>query len=338
MMKLRIIEEGLDDRLIDYLKKNKKVVHASELPKDVISSIIEPGSVIIVPCSIKGRLIAVLFVGRKLSEDPYREEEVDVFSVLAPQLATVIERIQPYEKVKEDYIVVQQAAERAQQMATLGELALQAGHEIKNPIAAIDIHTELLSAHVGDKEYLEKYIDLVKRNSKKIADIVDKMKQFGTARTEEMQETDLNGLIRDRALFLMEGHIKKKEIKVELDLRDIPKIQADASSLEKAFVNIMLNAVEAMDNGGMLCIKTALAGKNVEVRISDTGHGISKENLKKIFLPMFTTRHEGTGLGLSITYKTIVADHGGNIEVKSEEGKGSEFIVSIPVYQVPHAV
>ena len=337
MMKLNILGEEQDDELIRYFKQYKKVVRLSEIPKDISSSIIPDGTEIVAPCSIKGRLIAILFVGHKLSEDPYREEEVDVFSVMAPQLATVIERIQPYEKVKEDFVVVQQAAERAQQMATLGEIALQAGHEIKNPVAAINIHTELLASHIGEKEYVDKYIDLVKRNSKKIEDIVDKMKQFGTAKTEEKKETDLNSLIKDRALFLMEGHIKKNDIKVELDLKDIPKIQADEASLEKAFVNIMLNAVEAMDAGGVMSIKTASIGNNVEVRISDTGHGISKENMGKIFLPMFTTRHEGTGLGLSITYRTIVTDHGGNIDVKSEEGRGSEFIVSIPVYQVPSA-
>lgn len=330
--------QQIEHSLVEFLSRSKKIFHLSELPKDIAGSVNKAKIELLVPCFAKGKLAAILFVGRKLSEDPYREEEIDVFKVLAPQIATVIERVKPYEKVKEDYAAAQiladsaqKAAERAQNMAILGQIALQAGHEIKNPVAAINIHTELLTKHVGDAEHIGKYIELVKRNSKKIEDIVDKMKQFGTTKTEEKKPVDIAEIMNDRVLFLLEGYIKKKEIKVENNIGSHPKIMGDESSLEKAFVNIILNSIEAMDAGGMLSVSSHTEDKKIVIKIKDTGCGISKDDLDKIFLPMFTTKHEGTGLGLSIAYKTIVTDHGGSIDVKCEEGKGTEFTVTLPV-------
>lgn len=330
--------QQIEHSLVEFLGRSKKIFHFSELPKDIAGSVNKAKIELLVPCFAKGKLAAILFVGKKLSEDPYREEEIDVFKVLAPQIATVIERVKPYEKVKEDYAAAQiladsaqKAAERAQNMAILGQIALQAGHEIKNPVAAINIHTELLTKHVGDAEHIGKYIELVKRNSKKIEDIVDKMKQFGTTKTEEKKPVDIAEIMNDRVLFLLEGYIKKKEIKVENNIGSHPKIMGDESSLEKAFVNIILNSIEAMDAGGMLSVSSHTEDKKIVIKIKDTGCGISKDDLDKIFLPMFTTKHEGTGLGLSIAYKTIVTDHGGSIDVKCEEGKGTEFTVTLPV-------
>ena len=321
----------LPEDAANYFVKNRKITFIQDMPKEYKDKAEFKGIEFVVPCYSRNELKLVLFVGKKLSEDPYREEEIDVFKILAPQLATVIERIQPYEKVKADYKTVQEIAERAQHMAMLGQIALQAGHEIKNPIAAINLHTELLRKHQGDREHLEKYIELVQRNSRKIEDIVDKMKEFGIKSGEKMGPVDLAELLEKKVLFLLAGYLNKKEIKVVKDLLPLPKILGAAASLEKAFVNIVLNAIEAMDNGGTLSISTASEGNALRVIITDTGCGIPKENLGKIYLPMFTTRHEGTGLGLSITYKTIVEQHRGAIDIKSEMGKGTEVTVRLPV-------
>lgn len=213
----------------------------------------------------------------------------------------------------------------------LGEIALQAGHEIKNPIAAVQLHTELLRKHFGGSEYLDRYIDLVMRNSKKIEEIVDKMKAFGLQDKETKEQLDINDMLENRVLFLLDGYSKKKEIRVEKSFGNIPPFYGNASSIEKAMVNIALNAIEAMDNRGSLFVATSQKNNYIEITMADTGHGIPKENLNKIFFPLFTTRHEGTGLGLSIAYKTIVNQHGGLIDVQSEVGKGTVFTIKLPI-------
>jgi len=331
---------SLPEELIEYFCRHKNgIVLVSDAINKVPSLRDVPGVKDVeyfVICRSQDNLIAVLVVGKKLSEDPFRDEEIETFKILAPQIAAVIERISPYEKVKADYKTAQEIAERAQHMAMLGQIALQAGHEIKNPIAAINLHTELLRKHLGDREHLEKYIELVQRNSKKIEDIVDKMKELGIKSDEKMEPLDLMELLEKKVLFLLAGYLNKKEIKVVKDLLPLPRILGAASSLEKAFVNIVLNAIEAMGTGGTLTLRAAVDGSNVRVIISDTGCGIPPENLNKIYLPMFTTRHEGTGLGLSITYKTIVEQHKGSIDVKSPStphgvNKGTEVIVCLPV-------
>ena len=333
---------SLPNELVDYLQSNiSEIAFVADLGNkaSLLRGVANIKDIeFFVGCFSQDKLVAIVIVGKKLSEDPFRDEEVETFKILSPQIAAVIERISPYEKARADYVVAQKeaedaklTAERAQQMALLGRLYLQAGHEIKNPIAMLMMHSELLKGHVGDAEHIQKYIELVERQVARVEDIVDKMKEFGSEKKPEKTPVNINDIIDRQALFLLEGLIKKKMIKVEKDFRALPLIPGNPSALEAAFVNIILNALEAMGDKGTLTIKTADLRDRVEIRISDTGCGIPQDDLKNIFMPMFTTKHDGTGLGLTITYKTIVSNHGGEVMPKSEIGKGTEFVITLPI-------
>ena len=338
--------------LIEFLGRSKKIFHVSELPKDAAGSIDKTKTELLVPCFVKGKLAAILIVGKKLSEDPYREEEIDVFKVLAPQIATVIERVKPYEKVKEEALTQQakaksaeeiagkamEVAEKMAQQASYATLTRGIAHEIRNPMAIMLSRAEITEKHLDDKEAVAQFADMIKRNILRLINITETMLKYGGAVSNERAKLSVAALLQD-ILLLAEGEFKKREITVTTDISNDLSIIGDPNRLNQAFLNVILNAMQAIGNKGTISISTKESTfKNrkgetvsgVEVRIQDSGCGIPKENLPNIFDPFFTTKHECTGLGLSLVAR-IIDEHGGMIEIDSEVGKGTAFRVYLPV-------
>ena len=224
-------------------------------------------------------------------------------------------------------IQMQSQLEMQDQMKAVATLAAGMAHEIKNPLTAIRTFTEYLPEKSKDPEFISKFTSVVGAEVEKIDATVRQLLDFAKPSTPVMAHVDIQKILEETLDFLSSDFLKHK-IKVERVFLPGPGIiSGDRKQLKQAFLNLFLNSIQAMPNGGVLRVFVFLTKSGeVLIALSDTGIGIPKENLKHVFDPFFTTKEEGTGLGLSIV-NGIILKHGGRIEVKSETGKGTEFRV-----------
>ena len=228
----------------------------------------------------------------------------------------------------------------AAKLASVGQLADGIAHEINNPAGIILTRSEYLASVVKDGDGLngiQEDIEVIRRQARRIAEIVGGLLTFSRPSALQMQELDLNSLVTE-CLALLSPKFYARNIQVHCSLdKALPVVSADPNRLEQVFVNILNNAIEAMPQGGQVTVATGVrTGKEVCVRVSDTGEGIAAEDLEKVFDPFFTTKQpgRGTGLGLSVSYG-IVRDHKGRIEVASSPRQGTTFQVILPRREVP---
>ena len=223
---------------------------------------------------------------------------------------------------------------QSEKLASLGKLAAGIAHEINNPLGGILIYSHLLLEDTPKKSPHHENLKKIVKETSRCKDIVKGLLEFARPKEPEMSQINLNDVM-ERSLAIVEGQALFQNIKVNRKYAsDIPKIVADGSQLQQVFMNIIINAAEAMNGKGTLSLSTSRdsEGSRIEARISDTGHGIKEEDKKRLFEPFFSTKEvgKGTGLGLAISY-SIIQKHNGTIEVESQEGKGSTFTVKLPV-------
>ncbi len=227
---------------------------------------------------------------------------------------------------------------QSEKLSSLGRLSASIAHEINNPLAGILTYSKLLIRTLEEGEVDDasratcvRQLRLVQRESERCTAIVRNLLEFARQRPLTLKDVDVGAVI-DEALSLIGHQVALQNVTVDRRSSNLPTIQADFGQLRQAFVNIMLNACEAMQRGGTLTIVPVPPSSDgvVEVRFSDTGVGIPPDRLAKIFDPFFTTKEMGTGLGLSVVYG-IIERHGGSIDIRSEVGKGTEIIVRLPV-------
>ncbi len=238
-----------------------------------------------------------------------------------------------HRKLREQTEVLFQTEEqlrRADRLSALGELSAGMAHEIRNPLGSIKGAAEILKDDYRPDDPKYEFLQILLRETDRLNVIVQEFLGFARPKPPEFQETDINEII-ESVLTLTAQPLRKAGITLEKTLDPtIGHRDLDAGLLQQAFLNLVLNAVQAMPRGGTLTVTSALRGRSLEVAVADTGSGISPENRKKLFSPFFTTKKDGTGLGLAITYR-IVENHRGTIEVESEPGRGARFTVRIPV-------
>jgi two-component system NtrC family sensor kinase len=223
---------------------------------------------------------------------------------------------------------------QSEKLASLGKLAAGIAHEINNPLGGILIYSHLLLEDTSRKSPHYENLKKIVKETSRCKDIVKGLLEFARPKEPEVSQIDLNDVV-DRSLAIVEKQALFQNIKIsKAYMPGLPKIVADGSQLQQVFMNIIINAAEAMDGKGVLSLSTSLDkdGACIEAKISDTGHGINEEDKKRLFEPFFSTKEvgKGTGLGLAISY-SIIQIHQGTIDVKSEEGKGSTFTVRLPV-------
>ncbi len=223
---------------------------------------------------------------------------------------------------------------QSEKLASLGKLAAGIAHEINNPLGGVLIYSHLLLEDTDkNSPHYENLKKIVKETSR-CKDIVKGLLEFARPKEPKMSLVNINEIV-ERSLSIMERQALFQNIKIKKSyVSNLPKIVADSAQLQQVFVNIIINAAEAMNGNGILTLSTSLNGDGtfIEIKFSDTGHGIEEEDQKRLFEPFFTTKEvgKGTGLGLAISY-SIIQKHQGTIEVKSEVGKGSTFKVRLPV-------
>jgi PAS domain S-box-containing protein len=225
---------------------------------------------------------------------------------------------------------------QADKLSSIGLLAAGVAHEINTPLAVISSYAQMLSKQLKGDARLSPVLDKITQQSFRAAEIANGLLNFSRTSTTEFRETNLNQVIHD-TLSLLEHQFKTAQIMVDLDLaRDLPPIHGNPGKLQQVFLNLLLNAKEAMPGGGRLRVATLVNG-HVAALVHDSGSGIAPENLKRIYDPFFTTKttpkpgdRRGTGLGLSVSYG-IIQEHAGKIRVESAIGAGTTFHLEFPL-------
>ncbi len=225
---------------------------------------------------------------------------------------------------------------QADKLSSIGLLAAGVAHEINTPLAVISSYAQMLSKQLKGDARLGPVLDKITQQSFRAAEIANGLLNFSRTSTTEFRETNLNQVIRD-TLSLLEHQFKTAQVVIDLDLaEELPPIHGNPGKLQQVFLNLLLNAKEAMPGGGRLRVSTLVNG-HVAAMITDSGTGIAPENLKRIYDPFFTTKttpkpgdRRGTGLGLSVSYG-IIQEHAGKIHVESAIGAGTTFHLEFPL-------
>jgi len=217
-------------------------------------------------------------------------------------------------------------------------------HEIKNPLVSINTFTQLLPERYDEEDFRVTFSTLIGKEVKRIDSIVNRLLKFSRPAKPMLQPMHLHGVLDD-ALNLIGQQLRRKNVQLERAFEaDRDDINGDVDLLNQTFINFFLNAVEAMDDGGTLTVRTVLiksrwyasrgagASRRIRLSISDTGCGIRQEDQEKIFDPFFTTKSAGTGLGLSVSHG-IIEDHGATVDVESVPGEGTTFHILFPLLQ-----
>lgn len=227
----------------------------------------------------------------------------------------------------------QEQIERAQQLATVGELASGVAHEIKNPVVGISNGLDLVKRRLGHEPVVAPIIDEMTRQIARIDSAVRDLLSFARPSSPMLAPVAGNRVMQ-RALRLVQPAAANAGLSMEVRLEpDLPEVLLDEELMTQALVNVLMNAVQATPAGGTIMVRTCAAADHVEFSISDTGRGITPGDLEQIYKPFFTTRHSGTGLGLSITRETI-EHHGGRIQAQSKVGRGTTFTITLPLEPV----
>ncbi len=220
---------------------------------------------------------------------------------------------------------------QSEKLTALARLSAGVAHEIGNPLTSISSYVQILKDMDFD-EFTKDALETISRHINRIATIVRQMSRFAKTQAEEIKNVKIRELLNS-TLELVKYDKRTKNINIEVDIpEDLPDIYVDGNQMIQVFMNLVLNAADAMPGGGSLYIKAERKDSHVEISFRDTGHGIEKEHLDRIFDPFFTTKEKGSGLGLAVSY-SIVKSFGGDITVESTPGKGSTFIIRLPAYE-----
>ncbi len=288
--------------------------------------------IVIVPLIIRNEAIGMFMIRSSKSHEDIANHDIQLLTVLANQAAVGVENWRSYEKVvalNKELKASQAQTMHATKLAAIGELAASIVHEIKNPIQVMVMHMEM----VQRGKPLPNWTDMVAQQVKRLSEITRRLMNFSRNVAEEprMEEVFVNGPIEETvAIVQHEYRINRIEIVLALQ-QNLPPVIANPGALQQVFLNLLINARDAMRDGGTITITTESSGFYVVVKFSDTGTGIAKEHLDKIFMPFFTTKGEGTGTGLGLSIcRKIISEHKGEIKVESTVGKGTTFSIFLP--------
>jgi len=320
------------DHLAKWLKVNKTFLDVRGRPgvfgflgdkeKDVIGRL---DLALCYPVLSMNRLIGILGVGPKDSGRPYSAEESAFIDSLMPQAGIALENALLYKEQKERF----RRMLRADRLATIGELAAGAAHEIRNPLTSIKSSLQYLESRCRE-ENEKKLLAVALQETDRIDEILAALLSFSRPSEIHKEPCDIVALLEEGvALVSIQARAKGVEVRTSVPPGPV-MVNADRSQLKQVFLNVFLNGIQAMGGGGALTVEDlVLENRRTLVRVSDTGPGISEEALEKVFDPFFTTKKGGTGLGLSICY-TIVKAHGGEIELRSRVGQGTTVLITLP--------
>lgn len=275
------------------------------------------------------QLLGMLVLRDERLREAYSSEEIELFRGVASSIGVVLQNSQIYERMKE-----------RDRLAALGQMAAGLAHEIRNPLGSIKGAAQYLRPVEGQKAdtSTREFLDIIVEEVDRLNKIVSQFLDYARPYRGDQSPLDVNDVVR-KTIHLFEKERTGSRVEIVMSLLDgLPQVRADAQQLRQVFLNLTINAFDAMAQGGRLQISTSLrratrrsaSAAFLEVRFRDDGVGIPPADLRNLFIPFFTTKEKGTGLGLPISQR-IIENHGGTIEVRSQPGSGSTFTVLLPV-------
>jgi signal transduction histidine kinase len=303
-----------------------------------------PGSALVVPLMAEGQVLGVLTLSHA-EKAHFQERHLVLTLAIAHQASAAIEKARLYKEVRHMADVLEQRVDErtrelretqaqlihAEKLAALGELAAGVAHEINNPLHILQAYLEYLVAQFKEGDPILELLTPMHNSLESIAHLTTQLRDFSRPAVGERKLLDVNEVLR-RVLQLAYKELQHSKVQVRESLSaNLPLVSGDTRQLEQVFLNLILNARDAMPGGGRLTIETYANTRDVYLKFVDTGTGIAADDLSRIFEPYFTTKADrGTGLGLAICQR-IVTQHGGKIQVVSELGKGAMFTVRLPI-------
>lgn len=290
-----------------------------------------------VPMYAKGKVVGVMVVSHALSGEPFSQRGLRLLAMLANLGGLALENSRLYqnlENANRELALMRSRLLEADKLAALGEVAAGVAHEIRNPLVSIGGFTRRIRKKVGADSPITAYLDVIIEEVTRLERTLNEMLDFSTDGRNHFEEHDLGQVMND-TLALLGRELRESHIEVERDLiSGMPPVYCDDRQIKHVFLNLFNNAIQAMGkDGGTLLLRTfaiTREGKQfVAAEISDTGGGIPKELVHKVFNPFFTTKDSGSGLGLSIVHK-IVTRHFGQVEVHNREPQGASFLITLP--------
>ena len=316
---------------IAYLKKSQRAVELEYIKnyyplQAEVKEMITEHIALAVPFQWEEGLLGFLLVGDKRNGKNFTIMEIEALEALAPAMAMAISRALLYQNLKRKDLQMMQS----EKLAALGEMAASFVHGIRNPLGIISGSAETLKKKIPEPVQSE-MIQFIREESERINRMLTNFLEFAKPKPPTFQEVNLKDILR-RTVDLSSIPARERGVQVVQEYpQDKVSLFLDPEQIHEAFVNLELNALEAMPAGGTLRITlTQKENKDVIIRVSDTGVGIPAGRESKIFDPFFTTKEQGTGLGLTIVH-TVVKNHGGTISVANNDGGGATFTISLPV-------
>ncbi|MBL7204473.1 MAG: GAF domain-containing protein [Desulfobacteraceae bacterium] len=281
-----------------------------------------------VPLAIDERMVGFMRVylteQRELSND-----ELDFIKTVAMQCACGLELVKLMENQQARFTHL---AGQMEKLSSLGRMAAGIAHEINNPLAGILLYSSHLSKKIPPGDPLEEGMNIIIKETQRCKTIIQGLLQFSRHNEPQRVLSNINDII-ESAMGIVgnEFHLRHVRVRKQLD-KDIEKTCLDENQIEQVFINVLLNAVQAVEENGLVTVQSAVDAEQskIHVEIADNGCGIAPDDIKKIFEPFFSTRANGTGLGLSVSYG-IVKNHQGDIRVFSEPGQGTRIIIEFPI-------
>jgi len=262
---------------------------------------------------------------------PFREATVNIaIAPLVSKNQEHIGRLIIFDDVT-DRAELEKQLVQADKLSSIGLLAAGVAHEVNTPLAVISSYAQMLAKQVADDEQKTHMLEKIAKQTFRASEIVNGLLNFSRTSSTDFKEVDLNRVVQE-TLSLVEHQIKKSGVEIRITLEPtLAPVHANPGKLQQVFLNLFLNARDAMEAGGVLEVQTSADDGGACVDVMDTGHGIAPEHVHRIYDPFFTTKaaRKGTGLGLSVTYG-IVQEHGGTIEVFSRPGGGTRFRLELP--------
>jgi two-component system, NtrC family, sensor kinase len=313
-MPLRIIAEGPSD------PANRKFLQESGY-----------SSLVCAPVSQQDGM-RILMAARGRGENVLSEADLEMLVVLTHQASVALENARLYDELR-SYVRQVEESQRmliqAEKMATAGRLTASIAHEINNPLQGVQNCLHLASRQELSEESRQEYLTLAKEELERLMNTVQRMLDFYRPGVVGRKLVDMNPLI-ERVLKLLERELERQHIRVHLRLSGrVGKAMVVRDQIQQVFLNLILNAMEAMVDGGEIFIETRQRRTGIEIMIEDSGPGISPGDRERIFEPFVSTKESGTGLGLTVSYGIITA-HGGGLELVPGRGKGACFRIFLP--------
>jgi signal transduction histidine kinase len=281
---------------------------------------------VVIPLRIQDRVKGFVALGRNREFRIFSGEDLQLLASVAAGASVALENATLSHQLRRSEAVL----ERANRLSSLGLLAAGIAHEIRNPLVAVKTFLDLLPQRLEDHDFLTKFRDLSLGELRRVTDLIADLLALGKSKTAERRSVDVVPTL-EPVIRLMESTARKRQVEVvETHAADLPAIWADPDQLKQIVLNLLLNAIESGTAGAHVQLDIRRAGVDgVVLEVRDDGPGIPREQLETIFHPFYTTKETGTGLGLTLVHQMVV-EHGGEITVESEVGRGSRFRVTLP--------